>query len=42
VIFGEGSDCNLLGVFTLTTLGLALDPLRRELKPLPMILAALR
>lgn len=39
VIFGEMGDCNLLGEFTLTALGLALDPLRRELKPLPMILA---
>jgi hypothetical protein len=42
VIFGEESNCNLLGAFTLTALGLALDPLRRELRPLPMILAALR
>ena len=39
VIFGEPDDCNLLGLFTLTALGLALDPLRRELHPLPMILA---
>ncbi len=29
----------LLGAFTLEALGLALDPLRRELRPLPMILA---
>jgi hypothetical protein len=29
----------LLGVFTLEALGLVLDPLRRELKPLPMVLA---
>ncbi|MCI0617090.1 aspartyl protease family protein [bacterium] len=41
VIFGEKGDSNLLGAFTLEALGLALDPLRRELKPLPMILAAL-
>jgi clan AA aspartic protease len=40
VIFGEDGDSILLGEFTLTALGLALDPLRRELKPLPMILAA--
>jgi predicted aspartyl protease len=38
VIFGEPDDCNLLGAFTLTALGLALDPLRREFHPLPMIL----
>jgi clan AA aspartic protease len=41
VIFGEEGDSLLLGAFTLEALGLALDPLRRELKPLPMILAAL-
>jgi predicted aspartyl protease len=39
VIFGEEGDSQLLGAFTLESLGLALDPLRRELKPLPMILA---
>ena len=39
VIFGEEGDSNLLGAFTLEALGLSLDPLRRELKPLPMILA---
>lgn len=39
VIFGEEGDTVLLGAFTLEALGLALDPLRRELKPLPMILA---
>ena len=39
VIFGEEGDTALLGAFTLEALGLALDPLRRELKPLPMILA---
>jgi clan AA aspartic protease len=41
VIFGEPGDSVLLGAFTLEALGLALDPLRRELKPLPMILAGL-
>lgn len=41
VIFGEPGDSTLLGAFTLEALGLSLDPLRRELKPLPMILAAL-
>ena len=39
VIFGEDEDSVLLGVFTLEALGLVLDPLRRELKPLPMVLA---
>lgn len=39
VIFGEEGDCKLLGAFTLAALGLFLHPLRRELKPLPMILA---
>ena len=34
-------DRVLLGAFTLEALGLSLDPLRRELRPLPMILAAL-
>jgi len=41
VIFGEEEDSNLLGAFTLEALGLVLDPLRRELKPLPMMLAVL-
>src|SRR5438309_2297518 len=35
VIFGEPGDSILLGALTLEALGLALDPLRRELKPLP-------
>jgi len=39
VIFGEQGDHTLLGAFTLEALGLMLDPLRRELKPLPMVLA---
>lgn len=42
VIFGEPGDSNLLGAFTLEALGLALDPLRRELHPLLMILAGWR
>ncbi len=41
VIFGEPGDSVLLGAFTLEALGLSLDPLRRELKQLPMILAGL-
>src|SRR5438094_5453600 len=39
VIFGEEGDSILLGAFTLEALGLSLDPLRRELKQLPMLLA---
>jgi predicted aspartyl protease len=39
VIFGEPGDSSLLGAFTLEALGLALDPLRRELHPPQMILA---
>lgn len=41
VIFGEKGDSVLLGALTLEALGLWLDPLKRELKPLPMILARL-
>jgi clan AA aspartic protease len=40
VIFGEEGDSTLLGVLTLEALGYVLDPLRRELKPLPMLLGA--
>ena len=39
VIFGEPGDAVLLGAFTLESLGLCLDPLKRELLPIPMILA---
>jgi clan AA aspartic protease len=39
VIFGEPDDSVLLGSFSLEALGLVLDPLRRELTPLPMVLA---
>lgn len=39
VIFGEPGDSLLLGAFTLEALGLSLDPIRRELRPLPMVLA---
>jgi clan AA aspartic protease len=39
VIFGEDGDSQLLGATTLESLGLSLDPLRRDLNPLPMILA---
>ena len=38
VIFGEPGDSLLLGMVTLEGLGYVLDPFRRELRPLPMIL----
>jgi hypothetical protein len=41
VIFGEPLDATILGEFTLTALGLVLDPLRRDLKPLPMLLVSI-
>jgi hypothetical protein len=40
VIFGEAGDSVLLGALTLESLGFVLDPIRRTLEPLPMILAA--
>jgi clan AA aspartic protease len=39
VIFGETDDAALLGMVTLETLGLILDPFHRQLRPLPMLLA---
>ena len=41
VIFGEEEDSLLLCTFTPEALGLSLNPLKRELTPLPMILAGL-
>lgn len=41
VVFGEEGDATLLGAFTLEALGLVLDPLKRELRPLPMLLVKL-
>jgi len=38
VIFGEEGDATLLGAVTLESIGLALDPIRRELKPMDLIL----
>lgn len=38
VVFGEPGDANLLGALTLEALGLSLDPLKRELRELPMLL----
>src|SRR3989344_7335412 len=41
VIFGEKGDSNLLGAVTLEALGMALDPIRRKLLDLPMVLGNL-
>ena len=38
VIFGEKGDSLLFGTVSLEALGLMLDPLKRELRPLPMVL----
>lgn len=35
VIFGERGDMTLLGTVSLGTLGVFLDPLRRELRQMP-------
>jgi predicted aspartyl protease len=39
VVFGEDGDALLLGVTALEALGLGLDPFKRELISLPMLLA---
>jgi predicted aspartyl protease len=39
VVFGRRQDACLLGAVTLEALGLRLDPLRRQLKPLRLMLA---
>jgi len=39
VIFGEPGDSVLLGSMSLEAVGLILDPFKRELRPLPMMLA---
>ncbi len=38
IVFGEPGDADIVGVVTLEALGLMLDPLKRELRPLPMLL----
>jgi predicted aspartyl protease len=38
VIFGEEGDGTLLGVVTLESLGLEVDPVRRQIRPARMIL----
>jgi predicted aspartyl protease len=37
VIFGQAGDAGLLGVVSLEALGLILDPMKRVLRPLPML-----
>lgn len=41
VVFGEKDDSNLLGAVTLEALGMVLDPIRRRLLDLPMVLGGL-
>jgi clan AA aspartic protease len=41
VIFGEQDDSTLMGIVSLEALGMILDPLKRELRPLPMVLGRL-
>jgi predicted aspartyl protease len=38
-IFGEPGDAALLGAITLESLGLMLDPLKRQLRPMRLLLA---
>jgi hypothetical protein len=38
VIFGEEGDATLLGALSLEALGLSLDPIRRELEPMDLVL----
>ena len=39
VIFGRPDDASLLGMVTLEMLGLSLDPLKRRLRPLKLMIA---
>jgi predicted aspartyl protease len=39
VIFGEPGDATLLGAVSLESVGLVLDAIRRDLVPLPMVIA---
>lgn len=38
IIFGEGADNEVLGVTTLEQLGLQIDPVKQEIRPLPLYL----
>jgi hypothetical protein len=42
VLFGVGGDAELLGVTTLEAMGYLVDPLSRDLRRLPAMLAGLR
>ena len=42
VIFGEPDDASLMGTVSLEALGLILDPMKRVLRPLPMVLGHVR
>jgi predicted aspartyl protease len=42
IIFGEPGDAWLLGVMSLESLGLLLDPFKRELRPMRLVLYAAR
>jgi predicted aspartyl protease len=42
VVFGEKGDSTLLGSISLEVLGFMLDPFKRKLRPLPMMLASHR
>lgn len=41
VVFGEEDDSVLIGVTTLEALGMAFNPITRELYPLPMLLGSM-
>ena len=41
VIFGEEDDAALLGTVSLESLGFVLDPIKRVLRPLPMVLGSI-
>jgi len=42
VIFGQADDSVLMGSVSLEALGLMIDPLKRELRPLPMVPALIQ
>ncbi len=42
VVLGEANDTPLLGMVTLETLGLMINPLSRELLPMQMVMARMR
>lgn len=42
VVFGKKGDGVLLGAVTLESLGFIIDPIRRQIRSLPMVLASFR